>query len=82
MSNISSQLGEVTHKANECSLNKVQPELRKSIGTMISYIVNNTWVKIKILLLNWEVWNTRHKSPCETFAKETKIPAGIQLELF
>ena len=49
---------------------------------MIAYIVNNTWVKIKILPLNWEVWNTIQEFPCQKFVKETKIQAGIQLELF
>ena len=82
MSKFSSNLGGVTHKAIKISLQKVDPEIRNSIGTMISNIVNNTLVKIKILPPNWEIWNTRQKLPCQTFMKETKIPTGFQLELF
>ena len=60
----------------------MDPEPGASVGTMISYIVSNTWVKIKILTLNWEVWNTNQKSTCQKIMKETKILAGFQLLLF
>ena len=82
MSKFSSKLGGVTHKTIKSSLNKVDPELRNSIGTMIAYIINDTWVKLKILPFNWEGWNTRQKSPCQMFMRETKILTGIQLELY
>ena len=61
MIKFSTKLGGVTHETIKCSLDKVHPDLRYSIGTMIVYIINNTWVKLKILPFNWEVWNTRQK---------------------
>ena len=50
-----SKLGGVTHKMIKLLSNKVKPELRASIVIMLSYIVNNTLGKMKILPLNWKI---------------------------